>query len=98
MGRSITPTFRVEYHDNPFTAVELHVRDSFAWKASYGRPTAANLEKWRTAMNKSYAAGGVNEHISNMLGYVVNISAARIVRQATGEVVATYSAPMFEAV
>jgi hypothetical protein len=97
MGRSITPTFRVEYHDNPFAKVDLNVRHSFSWNTkAYGRPTNANLEKWRTAMNKSYAAGGVNEHVSEMLGYAVSISAAQIVRQASGEVVATYTAPMFE--
>ena len=98
MGRSITPTFRVEFHDNPFAAVDLGVRNSFCWNTkSFGRPTAANLAAWREKMNASYAAGGVNEHVSEGRGYVIRISAARVVRQSTGAVVAEFTAPMFEA-
>ena len=98
MGRSTTPTFRVEYHDNPFAPVNLGLGTCMAWDTKgWGRPTAANLEKWRNKMNESFAAGGCNEHVSDARGYVVRISHARIVRQSNRDVVVEYAAPMFEA-
>lgn len=98
MGRSIKPTFRVEYHDNPFAPVDLGLHRCMCWNTKiWGRATEANLAAWRDKMNEGFAAGGCNEHISKARGYVVRVSHARIVRQATGEVVAEYAMPMFEA-
>lgn len=99
MGRSITPTFRVEFHDNPFAPVNLGLHRCMTWNTKiWGRPTAANLEKWRNKMNEGFAPGGCNAHISEERGYTVRVSHARIVRQSNRDVVAEYSAPMFEAV
>jgi hypothetical protein len=82
MGRSYTPTFRVEYNGGA----------QMCWDSKRdGRPTEANLDAWRDGYNASFQPGGVNGHLA---GY--RIGAARLVRQATGEVVAEVAAPMFE--
>lgn len=97
MGRSYTPKYRVECHDDPFAPVRLSAAHSHAWVVKEkGRPTDANLAKWRRAVYDSMCAGGVNEHVSKARGYIPVISHARIVEQKTGEVVAEFTAPNFE--
>ena len=92
MGRVITPTYRVEYTSN-----DRGLDKSMCWDCKrYGRPSLKNLESWREAYNKSFERGGVNEHVSDAAGFVIRIFNARIVRQATGEVVVDFTAPMFE--
>lgn len=94
MGRSYTPTYRVEYNDNPFRVAWNGIE---AWDCKrYGRPTAKNLTEWRNRRNASMQKGGVNDHIPAALGYIPHISHAKIVRQSTGEVVAEYVMPAFE--
>lgn len=93
MGRVVTPTYRVEYRVNS----GYHTLQCWDSK-SYGRATEANLEKWRQALNKSFAPGGVNYHVSEDNGVVVHVSSAKIIRQSTNEVVAKTKAPMFEVV
>lgn len=59
-------------------------------RPGYGRPTAANLTHYVAIFNASTEPGGVNAHLSG-----TRITAARIVDQRTGEVVATwYAAPI----
>lgn len=86
MGKVITPKYRVEYRDQ-------QGQHSMAWNVGNpgggpypgdGKPTQPNLEKWRKALNKSFRPGGVNAHVSEALGFVLYVSAARIVNQATG--------------
>ena len=93
MGRSYTPVYRVEYATN---ARGVH-HTAMVWDCKrYGKPTRANLIKWREGYNKSFEPGGVNEHCSNAVGYIIWINRARIIRQKTDEVVAEFVAPMFE--
>ena len=93
MGKSYTPTYRVETKDNT----------SFYWNRAawnvkeHGRATNNNAEAYRVKLNESYQIGNVNEHISKAEGKLVHVSAVRIIRQSTEEVVATANAPLFEA-
>ena len=99
MGRSYMPTYRVEYHDNPFMPPVLGAGTSMGWDCkSWGRPTKKNLKAWRNKMYESMKVGGCNEHVSKACGFVPLISKARIVRQACNTVVAEFSAPKFEVV
>lgn len=92
MGRVVTPKYRVEF------TMTLGRRDSQVWDCRHnGRPTEKNLRAWREAMNHSFEHGGVNEHISQMLGRVERYFNCRVVNQFTGEVVVEFKAPMFEA-
>jgi hypothetical protein len=88
MGKSYTPTYRVEERAQgvaPYT---------YAWRKEDGRPTIANLEKRIMSYAKSLEKGGVNEHLSK--NFIPYPTFARIVRQATGEVVATWKAAPFQ--
>ena len=84
MGRTITPTYRLEMEEQ-----RLGSTSPAAWK---GRPTDANLERYVLA----YVDGGVNVHLSESLGYMPIPHAARVVRQSTGQVVASWKAAMFQ--
>jgi hypothetical protein len=87
MGRIITPKYRVEAQDN-----------QGAWQHSVwrGRVSVKALEQWRDGMNQSFQRGGVNEHVSNGLGFVLHYSNCRIVDQRNSNIVAAFRAPMFE--
>jgi hypothetical protein len=104
MGRSLTPTFRIEFAAKGFRADALTMpirADSKAvslmsWNKHYGRPTVANLDKWVQTMNDSFKAGGINATLKDKNGNSPNVYWARIVRQATNAVVAevgSYKAP-----
>jgi hypothetical protein len=67
-----------------------------AWHKEYGKPTDRNLEKHVFAYADSLKLGGVNEHVSKALGYIPFPAKAYIVRQATGETLATWHAAMFQ--
>ena len=88
MGRTVTPTFVVDY------------QDQLGWHRSVwtsGAPTEANLEKWRVALNASMKLGSCNEHVSLSLGFMPHCSKAIIRNQKTGNLnVATVRMPMFE--
>ena len=95
MGRTITPTYRVEFKDN----VSGHYWNTQAWNGnSDGRATAQNLETWRNRYNKSFQSDGNNFHCSKSVGRIIHISEARLIRQASGDVVATTKMPMFEVI
>lgn len=80
MGKSVTPKYRVEYKDQE----GKHISD---WMVKEkGKPTEENLDKWLMDLNKSFLTGGVNEHISESLGFVPAALSAKIVEQRTGDV------------
>lgn len=85
MGKSYTPIYRLEFNDG---APRVQ-----AWK---GRANAGTLERWVVSYAKSLELGGCNEHISLSLGHIPYPRKARIVRQATGKVVAEWQAGMFQ--
>ena len=80
------PTYRIEFNGNTGLTNQT-------WHRDYGRPTNANLDSFINSLKKSTMPGGVNSHIGQLY-----IAKAQIVRQATGEVVAVYQAPLFEVV
>ena len=95
MGRTSTPTYRVEFKDN----TSGHYWNQQSWDCRQdGTPTEANLEQWRIRYNASFQSDGINFHCSKSLGKVIHISEARLVRQATGQIVVATRMPMFEVV
>lgn len=113
MGRISTPTYRVEYQDNrqPRQIVVVNGAETIAtlpgflhWQSMCwdskrdGKPTDANLEKWRQAYNRSFNPKGGNFHVSKAAGVIIHINRARIIHQKSSQVVATTTAPMFEVV
>ena len=85
MGQTVTPTYRVEYHDQTGKRI-------CTW---HGRATIQRLADWIHAGIESHKVGGCNLHISEMLGFIPVPHKAVIVRQSTGEVVVSWKAPMF---
>ena len=89
MGKSITPTYRLELEGNlRATPMAWNVKEA-------GRPTAENLERAVQVLNASYAPAGCNRHVADALEIEPVHTSARIVRQATGQVVAEWRAPSF---
>jgi hypothetical protein len=107
MGKIVTPAYRIEYRDN-LLAMRKTASDGrsridglpvliASWRGKdYGRATVANIEAWRQGMNKSFATGGTNEHLTKAYGIIPHIYFARIVRQSDDKVIAETKAPMFE--
>ena len=96
MGRIVTPTYRVEVVERR-TASSNPAVTRMAWDCrSKGRPTDANLERYVLAYADSLKSGGVNVHLSESLGFMPIPHSARIVRQSTGQVVASWQAAMFQ--
>lgn len=94
MSSSHTPTYRVEYSSVvDITRGQRVGMTPCAWRRPDGRPTAANLERHVRGFEESTLPGGVNAHCG-----ITRVGSARLVRQADGEVMATYAPPMFEAV
>lgn len=98
MGRTITPTYRVEY------------RDQSGWhKQGYAdrngkcvlrkAPTDADAEEFRKAMNRSFNIGGSNYHVSEAAGKILHVSEVVIRKNdMDGRMVAHAKMPMFEVV
>ena len=96
MGRTSTPTYRMELEERR-TASSNPAVTRMAWDCrSKGRPTDANLERYVLAYADSLKAGGVNMHLSQSLGHMPIPHSARIVRQSTGQVVASWEAATFQ--
>lgn len=95
MGRSTTPTYRIEVTGG-FRMTNMAWQMGRGFGVSYGKPTDANLAKLIQDMNESMAPGGVNGHLSAGRATPARITKAQVVRQSTDKVVATYAAPMFE--
>lgn len=91
-----TPTYRIEmtgpkgntdrfaWQTKKPNGVPRHTGDGFP---GYGKPSDANLKAYVVHFERSTHAGGVNAHIGRQ-----TVQSARIVRQATDAVVATYEA------
>lgn len=93
MGRSVTPTHRVEVVTNVGT------QTPFSWnRKDSGAPNVKNLAKWREALNASFAPKGVNAHLSDALGVVLHVSKATLIHQRSDDIVAVVNAPLFEVV
>ena len=90
MGRSYTPTYRLEFWEDPQGSKQQH-----AWNKGI-KPTEHTLEAWVHSYAGSLGAQGVNTHLSKALGYVPFPVKAQVIRQATGEIVATWKAGMFQ--
>lgn len=85
---SITPTFRVELR-----VIGSHWTPA-AWPTKHaGRPSDATLAAYVASLEASTRPGGVNAHLGETV-----VRTAKVVRQSTGDVVATYEAPLFAAV
>lgn len=81
MGHTTKPAYRVEY------VVDRGYWTPCAWQTKYdGRATAANLEKHVQAVEASTQPSGVNAHLG-----ATKIHRARLIRQASGEIVAEYT-------
>ncbi len=84
MGRSYTPTFRLEM-TNQYASVGF---SNQAWETKYaGRPTNANLAKHIAFFEASTRGDGCNAHLGS-----VTITNAKVIRQSNGDVEATYEA------
>jgi len=83
MGKTTTPKYRVEIRTNTSSF-------PMAWS---GPATPKRLEDTVERYNRSFMPGGVNGHVSDKV--IVQIDKAQLINQATGEVVAEWSAPMF---
>lgn len=93
MGSTRTPTYRyeAEYRDIAGRTRTM----TGAWDRAYGRPTAANAERWAGAFARSTRIGGCNEAMGRAEGMEVLPYVVRIVRQSTRETVAEWRMPMF---
>lgn len=90
-----TPKYRVETRETGNPDPRITESNTYPWK---GRATVTRLEDWRQRMNKSFAPGGINFHVSKSRGVVIHIKGAKIIRQSDGEVIAETQAPLFEVV
>jgi hypothetical protein len=93
MGRTVTPTFRIE-------GLARRISDGrrfplyHAWPTKHaGRPTDATLAAYVEVAEAATLAGGVNAHLG-----AEQITEARVIRQSTGDVVATYRPAAFQVV
>ena len=86
MGRSTTPTYRVEYVTPGFYIAPMAWRvKGYGVIPGCGKPTDENLRKDVLFFEKSCKPGGPNEHLGPMV-----VTSAKIVHQATDNIVATY--------
>jgi hypothetical protein len=94
MGRSVTPTYRVEYRavDCVLTSGSWWVHGRYQMRGD-GRPTDVNLHEHVKSLEASFKPGRSNDHIGD-----VKIIEAWIVHQASGDQVAHYEAPLFEVI
>lgn len=85
MGKSITPTYRIEMK------VSRGVVTPAAWPTKHlGRPTEDTLRQYVQVWEDSTKDGGCNSH----LGFTF-IREAKVYRQGTGECVAVYRLPQY---
>jgi hypothetical protein len=75
----------------------------YAWRVrrdgqsrGYGRPNDTNLANHVFDFARSLERGGVNEHLSDSLGFIPYPTKACIKDQFTGQVVATWEAASFQ--
>lgn len=87
MGKTYTPTYRVEYYDQLGKHTAL-------WTLP-GKPTPDKLAAWITSYHASLKIGGCNEHLSKSYGFVPFAHKAFIIRQSTRKEICTWRAPLF---
>lgn len=86
MGRSITPKYAMVVHCGRHSTLSL------TWDGKNGTPSEATLAKWVRSFNASLEPGGNNAHLK-----LPRVSRAVVkYNRPSGEVVARYTAPMFE--
>jgi hypothetical protein len=78
MGKTTTPTYRIEY----FTAEDGNLKQTLCWPKGK-KATAANLEDVRKTYNESFKVGGCNAHCGPL-----TITSMTLVHQESGRVVA----------
>jgi len=86
MGKSYTPAYRLEWDGNDGHHVS-------AWRGK--KPHLNTLLDYAQGMIDSYKIGGVNEHISQSLGFIPMPYKLTIVRQSDSKPVLTWDAPPF---
>lgn len=87
MARDYTPPYLVEMEGT--TKCAWNVRERPGASAD-GKPTAENLKKYVEAFIASQEPGKPNAHIPKAFGHKIVPTWARIVRNGSREVVATY--------
>jgi hypothetical protein len=94
MSSTHTPTFRVELHESSIDRPGVRYSPTMTpWPTKHaGRPTDATLAAYVESLEESTLPGGVNDHLGRTV-----VNRARVIRQATGELVAEYAAPAFRA-
>lgn len=94
MSRHSTPAFRLVFTSATNALGRPIGMTAQGWTVkTNGRPTAASLAKYIAALEASSLPGGCNAHCGAMY-----VNRASLVRQASGEVVATYVGPMFRVI
>jgi len=79
MGKSITPTFRIEFY-----TVGCHFTPA-GWSKHHGRPSVYSLKAYLEAMNKAMEPGGCNEHIRKDYP-MAKVTGGRLIRQSDNTV------------
>jgi len=91
MGRSYTPPYTAQYRDQK----GWH---EIGWPHRKP-PTAADAERMRQQLNRSFELNGANYHVSRDAGIILHVSELRVVRNRAGrEIVARAIMPLFEVV
>jgi len=88
MGRQTTPKYRIVIKGNM----------EFTSHGTNKKMNDAALEQYRKDYNKSFNKGGVNYNPGDGTNVIPHISRCTMIEQASGRVVATAVAPMFEVV
>jgi hypothetical protein len=84
-------TFTEITKDGPRQSTPMEWRTKSATnRPGYGKPTAENLKAFVERFEASTKPGGCNDHLGLSI-----VTSAKIVRQATKEVLATYTGPSF---
>lgn len=84
MGRSTTPTFIVKFRCESGSHLTPH-----HWgKGDGARPNTAALERWVRRFEESTGVFGCNYHLGTQ-----RVVSAEVIRQSTGQVVASYAQP-----
>lgn len=79
MGRSITPTYRIEYR----SLQDGNLKQTLCWPKGK-RANAETLAEVVAKYNESFQPGGCNAHCGPL-----TITSAQVIHQETGRVVAT---------
>jgi len=79
MGKSVVCRYRIEFDSGQPIGLNRKVK----------------LDDYILALVDSYKVGGVNQHVSKMLGYIPVPKSARLINQRTGRIVDTWEHPTF---